>query len=196
MNYTTNYGLKKPESTDRFLVGTLNDNADTLDGLFGGVRIAVKTRAEYDAMVTHDQNTLYLVNDGNGFVMFLGDIPLTGGGTEQFSFTETIAGQWVDGSTIYKKTVHASNFPTDNDVHYYFSPEAGYHFTNLIKVDIMTSYVDSTYNYQWAGYCGNDRALIETDLNRNNSVITVNFNNPHRIADAYLTFYYTKEADS
>ncbi len=194
MNYTTNYGLKKPESTDRFLVGTLSDNADTLDGLFGGVRIAVKTRAEYDAMVTHDPNTLYLVNDGNGFVMFLGDIPQTG--TEQFSFTETIAGQWVDGSTIYKKTVYVPNFPTTNDSHYYFYPEAGYHFTNLIKVDIMTSYVDSTYNYQWAGYCGNDHRLIETDFNRNSGVIAVNFFNPNPIADAYLTFYYTKEADS
>lgn len=81
MNYTTNYGLKKPESTDRFLVGTLNDNADTIDGLFGGVRIAVKTRAEYDAMVTHDPNTLYLVKDGGEFTMFFGDSPQQGGGT-------------------------------------------------------------------------------------------------------------------
>ena len=127
--------------------------------------------------------------------LYLGDTLLTGGGgTEQFSFTETIAGQWVDGSTIYKKTVHATDFT--NDAHYYFSPEAGYHFTNLIKVDIMTTYVDNTYNYQWAGYCGNDHALIETDLNRNNSVIAVNFNNRNHISEVYLTFYYTKEADS
>lgn len=79
MNYTTNYGLKKPESTDRFLVGTLNDNADTIDSLFGGIRIAVKTRAEYDAMVSHDPNTLYLVNDGGEFALFFGDAAQAGG---------------------------------------------------------------------------------------------------------------------
>ena len=81
MNYTTNYGLKKPESTDRFLVGTLNDNADTIDSLFDGIRIAVKTRAEYDAMVTHDPDTLYLVQNGSDFTLFFGDSPQQGGGT-------------------------------------------------------------------------------------------------------------------
>lgn len=49
--------------------------------LLGGIRIVVKTRAEYDAMITHDPNTLYLVkNDGN-FTLFFGDLPQQGSGT-------------------------------------------------------------------------------------------------------------------
>lgn len=112
----------------------------------------------------------------------------------KYSYDEQAVGTWVDGSTIYKKTVRVTNLA--RQARYEFSPESGYHFTNLIKVDIMMSYVDSTYNYQWAGYCGNDRILIETDLNKNNSVITVNFFNPNPIAEAYLTFYYTKVNDT
>ena len=111
-----------------------------------------------------------------------------------YSYDEQAVGTWVDGSTIYKKTVHPTNLT--REARYEFSPETGYHFTNLIKVDIMNTYVDSTYNYQWAGYCGNDRILIESDLNRSTGIIAVNFHNPNPIADAYLTFYYTKEADS
>lgn len=118
------------------------------------------------------------------------------GNGENYSYDEAAVGKWVDGSTIYKKTVYVPSFPTTNDSHYYFSPEAGYHFTNLIKVDIMTSYVDSTYSYQWAGCSGNDRAVSVTHFNRNTGVITVNFFNPNPIADAYLTFYYTKEVDN
>ena len=131
---------------------------------------------------------------GNGSVC--GYVTSLLGNGENYSYDEAAVGKWVDGSTIYRKTVYVPNFPTTNESHYYFYPEAGYHFTNLIKVDIMTTYVDGTYNYQWAGYCGNDRKLIETDLDKNTSIIAVNFFNPNPIADAYLTFYYTKEADS
>jgi hypothetical protein len=62
MNYTTNYSMKKPASTDRFLVSDLNENFDTLDGLFGGIRIAAPlTQSQYDGMQSHDPGTLYLV---------------------------------------------------------------------------------------------------------------------------------------
>lgn len=129
---------------------------------------------------------------GNGSVC--GYVTSLIGNGENYSYDEAAVGKWVDGSTIYKKTVHPTNLT--NQARYEFSPEAGYHFTNLIKVDIMTSYVDSVNNYQWSGYCGNNRALLETNLNRNSGVINVNFFNPYPISDAYLTFYYTKEADS
>jgi hypothetical protein len=116
------------------------------------------------------------------------------GNIAKYSYDEQAVGTWVDGSTIYKKTVHPTELT--KQARYEFSPEAGYHFTNLIKVDIMTTYVDGTYNYQWAGYCGNDLKLLETLFNRNSGVIVVNFFNPYPITDAYLTFYYTKEANS
>ena len=63
MQYTENYGLSKPESSDRYLIDALNSNADLLDALFGGIRIAAVTRAQYDAMESHNASTLYIVLD-------------------------------------------------------------------------------------------------------------------------------------
>ena len=63
MQYTSNYGLSKPESSDRYLIDVLNSNADLLDALFGGIRIAAVTRAQYDAMESHNASTLYIVLD-------------------------------------------------------------------------------------------------------------------------------------
>ena len=62
MQYTENYGLKKPAAADRFLVSDMNENLDLLDGLFGGIRFAEPmTQAQYDAMERHDAKTLYFV---------------------------------------------------------------------------------------------------------------------------------------
>jgi len=64
MQYTSNYGLSKPESSDRYLIDVLNSNADLLDALFGGIRIAPPmTQAQYDAMESHNASTLYIVLD-------------------------------------------------------------------------------------------------------------------------------------
>lgn len=62
MQYTENYAMSKPESSDRFMIDTLNSNFDLLDGLFGGLKIAEPlTQSEYNAMEQHDERTIYIV---------------------------------------------------------------------------------------------------------------------------------------
>ena len=120
---------------------------------------------------------------------------LSGSGSEEvYAYDEAIVGQWVDGSTVYKKTVHVTNL--SSDAHYDFEPPTGYIYTALIKFEVMTTFVDHTYNFQYAGTVGNDRASNLGVLNRSTGAITVGFYNPTPITEAWITFYYTKQLTS
>lgn len=61
MTHTTNYDLNKFEGSDLFDISDLNDNFDTIDGAFGGVKLMKLTQSEYDALVTKAEDTLYIV---------------------------------------------------------------------------------------------------------------------------------------
>lgn len=61
MNTTTNYGLKKPEDTDNYNVADFNYNMDLLDEALDGLSFVRCTQAQYDAMATHDADTLYII---------------------------------------------------------------------------------------------------------------------------------------
>ena len=63
MTHTTNYNLNKFESTDTVqnAVTGLNANMDIIDAAFGGVKLRKLTQSEYDALVTKDEDTLYIV---------------------------------------------------------------------------------------------------------------------------------------
>lgn len=63
MTHTTNYNLNKFESTDTVqnAVTGLNANMDTIDTVFGGVKLCKLTQSAYDALATKDDNTLYIV---------------------------------------------------------------------------------------------------------------------------------------
>lgn len=60
---TTNYGLKKPESTDLVSVTPFNDNFDTLDAALSGLKFRVLTQSQYDAISSKDSKTLYFIKE-------------------------------------------------------------------------------------------------------------------------------------
>ena len=60
MNTTPNYGLRKPEDTDLYNVEDFNYNMDIIDNI-GSLPIVKCTQAQYDAMSSHDVNTLYVI---------------------------------------------------------------------------------------------------------------------------------------
>ena len=60
---TTNYGLKKPESTDLVSVTPFNDNFGTLDAALSGLKFRVLTQSQYDAISSKDSETLYFIKE-------------------------------------------------------------------------------------------------------------------------------------
>lgn len=68
MTHTTNYNLSKFESSDAVesAISALNANMDTIDTVFGGVKLCKLTQAEYDALPVKDEDTLYIVMPDGG----------------------------------------------------------------------------------------------------------------------------------
>ena len=106
--YTTNYGLEKPDASDAFrdFRTSYNSNMDVIDanlgGGGGGADVVHLTQVQYDALpsskLTDDK--LYLITDAGG-----------GGGASyvvEYSTTEKEVGTWIDGSTLYQKTLQIS----------------------------------------------------------------------------------------
>lgn len=115
-------------------------------------------------------------------------------GTEQYSFTETIAGQWVDGSTIYKRTFHSGAVQVNGE--YAVPKEAGWHIGMYIKSEIIMRYTDSVYDLIWASNMGNNNTVVSTSYDALSGVTTFYFRNPYQYSDSYVTIYYTKVADT
>lgn len=61
MAQTTNYNLNKFEASDLFDISDLNDNFDTIDAAFGGVKLCKLTESAYTALTNKDSDTLYIV---------------------------------------------------------------------------------------------------------------------------------------
>lgn len=147
------------------------------------------TYSQYQALSNAEKTngtTYYVTNDPNDSSSGGG-----GGSSENYSYTEQAVGTWVDGSTIYKKTIDFGTLPksTTKEV------EAG--LTNVgivIKIEgicYLPSYFatldsNNTSNYmEWifAYYKGTDKIRCITDYDRSD----------YR---AYVTIYYTKTTDT
>ena len=107
-----------------------------------------------------------------------------------YSYTEQAVGIWVDGKTIYKKTVRGEGF--SNNAVIDILPDPGFRFDKLIKIEAMQRYTDPNYSYQWAGALGNDQTAYSASLNLIAGDILVSFYNPHYISEAFVTVWYTK----
>ena len=79
MTHTTNYNFNKIESSDNFDISALNDNFDTIDSTFGGMKLRKLTQTEYDALTVKNPDTLYTVVDGSKVTLYLGEIELKSG---------------------------------------------------------------------------------------------------------------------
>lgn len=115
-------------------------------------------------------------------------------GGVSYSYDEQAVGTWVDGSTIYKKTVHSGLINASGV--YEFTVETGYHIGVFVKSEIMMTYSDSVYDLRFVGNVGNGKALVQTYFDANAGKIVFEFNNTHSYSDSYVTVYYTKVADS
>ena len=50
-----------PEESDHYDIDDFNDNWVTLDNALDGLSFVRCTQAQYDAMATHDTDTLYII---------------------------------------------------------------------------------------------------------------------------------------
>lgn len=66
--------------------------------------IAMLTRAEYDAMVSHDAGVKYIVRDENTVVEYLGDLPI---GTQPLPVIELTQAEYDALSTYDANTLYA-----------------------------------------------------------------------------------------
>lgn len=81
-SYTENLNLKKPERTDKFSIEDYNTNLEKIDNAvnelggtesgitltylnsrLGGLTLVPLTQSEYDALSSHDENTLYIIKE-------------------------------------------------------------------------------------------------------------------------------------
>ena len=71
MTYTTNYNLKKPDTTDLVKVGDLNDNADAIDAALAGKQDTLPDgTADGDVLTWDDVNDEWTAQapSGGGYV--------------------------------------------------------------------------------------------------------------------------------
>jgi len=72
MTYTTNYNLKKPDTTDLVDVADLNDNADTIDAALAGKQDTLPSGSADGDVLTwdeaNDEWTAQTPSAGGGFV--------------------------------------------------------------------------------------------------------------------------------
>lgn len=58
----------------------LADDVVDINSQLGGLQFKKYTRAEYNSIPNPDENTIYFVKDSDTFSIYLGDLPLAGGG--------------------------------------------------------------------------------------------------------------------
>lgn len=58
----------------------LADDVVDINSQLGGLQFKKYTRAEYNSIANPDENTIYFVKDSDTFSIYLGDLPLAGGG--------------------------------------------------------------------------------------------------------------------
>lgn len=136
MNYTTNFGLKQPQrGVDAANVGDLNDNAEDIDTIMYQNRTMLAP--PFDPSETYNEGNrvvqlgeYYICNTDNTTGPWdatywdkstIGeDLEANAGGgggggsSHEYSETEHIVGTWIDGSTVYEKTISVGTITSPN----------------------------------------------------------------------------------
>ena len=142
----------------------------------------VLTAAEMDQMVANDK---YLAD----FCAGLADGTNIGNGMIQafnFSSEETIAGKWVDGKTIYKKTISYGNLPNN-------STKRVAH--GISKLDRIIKVEQSVTNAPWdekGAVVLSSTSAAPFNFYLSNTEVVVITKDDRSQATAYFTLYYTK----
>ena len=176
------------------------ENENDLDGRVSELETAVGTPYEnetnLDNRVTATENAIGIpytnTDDIDTRLTALENAPApVGADTIYSTTTEQEVGQWIDGKTIYKKTYYAHEL-TNTAYIDVTDPGDGSSFDTFVKYEVITTFVDSSYNLAWAGPSGNNNAVALGQKNNRSNNITIYFNNPHPITEAWVTIWYTK----
>ena len=138
---------------------------------------------------TGDENPIMLSN-------FASEISsIVGGGSVNYSTTEHEVGTWIDGSTVYEKTIYYAGGQSG-------SISVAHGISNIDKVISYEGFCldDPTAQYSSGGYFPFPR--IATDNNQigvggvdaTNMIISIPTGFNRRIIDVYVTLRYTKSA--
>jgi hypothetical protein len=91
--------LKSVDTEDAETVATFaryfSDQIAALQQRLGGLSFRKLTKAEYDAIATKDPLTVYFVEDSGAISMYVGAIPVAGGGGSGASFTPVMQLAWA-----------------------------------------------------------------------------------------------------
>lgn len=108
----------------------------------------------------------------------------------KYSYDEQAVGTWVDGSTIYKRTFHTGQITAGNAITITNDFNAAW----ILNYEAVTQYLDSVYDFRFAGPIGNNKCLTQVYIDANNGNIMYEPNNNYPYADSYLTIWYIKSA--
>lgn len=96
MKLTERFGLIKQSQDDFYDIDNHNANVAALEAQamkgVGVLNCLVMLAEEYDALELKDTQTLYLVINNNRFSLYLGEIPLEGGGVPSGDMTVNMDG--------------------------------------------------------------------------------------------------------
>lgn len=112
------------------------------------------------------------------------------GDIAEYSYDEQAVGTWVDGSTIYKRTYHTGQITVGNAITITNDFNAAW----LLNYESMVQYLDSTYDFRFAGPVGNNKALTQVYIDAVNGDIVYAPNNQYPYTDSYLTIWYIKSS--
>lgn len=122
------------------------------------------------------------------------NLEIAPGYSDDYTQSRRAVGKWIDGKTIYKYTSRYDNIGVGGSV--LFLPRTGYHFSTLVKTEMVCVYTDSANDLQFAGSIGTYKALAQNYLDKNEGHIKTDFNNAYAYQYAYITYWFTEEANS
>lgn len=122
------------------------------------------------------------------------NLEIAPGYSDDYTQSRRAVGKWVDGKTIYKYTARYDNIGVGGSV--LFMPRTGYHFSTLVKTEMVYTYTDSAYDLQYVDNIGNSKSPAQNYLDKNEGHIKTDFNNTIAYNYAYITYWFTEEANS
>lgn len=103
-----------------------------------------------------------------------------------FSSEETIAGKWVDGKTIYKKTISYGNLPNNS------TKRVAHGISKLDRIiKIEQSVTNAPWDEKGAVFLSSTSATPFNFYLSNTEVVVITKDDRSK-ATAYFTLYYTK----
>lgn len=107
---------------------------------------------------------------------------------EVYSFSEQIVGVWVDGSTLYKKTINFGYLPNATE------KSVAHNISNLSKIIKVEQHIDngSTYTSGFVTFASYSQTVVGVNMFGNNTNIIIRTSGNESGKYAYFTLYYTK----